>query len=172
MKVHLVWCSRSQNLWLLWSSLFVILILTAPATVGADDSAVTIVTPPTAVKLKAGHTAVIPLQIRISRGWHIFGTPPLVEGVKPSTLTVMGDAGISILPIVWPPPRKLHIGALDKDANVHENTVTLAVRLKADAKAAAGGRTLTGQFGYQACSDQRCLLYKKLDFHVPVKVVK
>lgn len=159
---------------LLWAAIAALIAWTilATAMARADDGAVRVIAPSSAVKVKAGQTAAVSVQIQVPNGWHIFGTQPLVDGVKPSVLTVTDAGGVSVLPIALPPARKVHIDALQHDANVYVNSVAVQIKLKAAAGAAAGPRILHGQLSYQACSDARCLLPKRLSFQIPVQVVK
>lgn len=157
--------------WIYWTCVIAIVLLVATAA-RADDGAVTVVAPSSAVRLKAGQSAVVPVKVQVPAGWHIFGAQPLVGGVKPAVLTLGNAAGVTVLPITLPSAKKVHVGALNADANVYENTFTVQVKVKADAGATPGARSLSGQLSYQACSDQKCLFPKKLSFSVPVNVVK
>lgn len=151
---------------------FVILaiVMAASRAFGADAEPLTVKVAP--VKVKAGASISVPVTIQLTRGWHIFGAQPLVQGVKPARLTVAAAKGVDVGAVHMPQPKKERVAALNADANVYEGAVRATVDVKAGKGAAAGRRELSGELSYQACSNTRCLFPKKLKFTVPVEVVR
>lgn len=164
----------NRTRWLLWASLLAMLLLAmlASSAARADEGPVRVSVPTAPVKIKAGQTVAVPIQVKIARGWHIFGAKPLVDGVRPAAITLKGAGGVGVVPISLPAAKKMHVEPLQADANVYESTVQVEIKLKADPKAAAGACTLDGQFAFQACSDRQCMLPRKVSFKIPVTVVK
>lgn len=156
----------------LWAALLAIVLLlasTARAARAAGDPVQATAAP---VKVKAGKSVAVALKVVIAPGWHVFGPDPKVEGVRPAALTVVGVAGLTPAPVKLPHARKVRVEALGADANVYEGAVTIAVTVKADAKAAPGPRTLDASLSYQACGEKQCLMPKKLAVKLPVVVTK
>jgi DsbC/DsbD-like thiol-disulfide interchange protein len=132
---------------------------------------VRVTAPSQAVHLKPGHAVTVPLQIVALQGWHVFGTPPLVEGIQGAALTFAAQPGVTVTVGRWPAPHRVMLGALKKEGNVYEGTVKVPVTICADAHAAPGARLVEGTLKGQACSDQQCR-FLKLSFKLPVEVGK
>lgn len=189
LRVAVIPREESRKRLLMWASLLAMLLLAMLASTAAraDDSGVQFTSPSTPIKVKAGQTAVVPVQVKIAKGWHMFGAQPLVDGMKPASLTlgiheiranqvttniVASGSGITVLPFSLPRATKVHVEALRADANVYETSFQIPIKVKVDAGASVGDRTLIGQFSYQACSTDRCLFPKKVPFTVTLAVVK
>lgn len=163
--------SIRDNTRLYWLALLagLLIALCASAAVHAADKPVSVTAG--ALKVRAGQSGSVTLRIHVANGWHIFSPNPLVDGVRPSAIQLSGASGITVGTVSMPAPQKVHVQALDKDANVYENTVTAKISLKA-APGTSGVKVLSGTLSYQACSDSRCLLPTKVPFTVSVTVAR
>ena len=76
----------------------------------------------------------------------------------PTTLTPQLPAGIQLVETIYPEGRsEKFLFSPDKPLNVYTGSVTLRLRLSADAKAALGATSLPVTLRYQACNDAACL---------------
>jgi DsbC/DsbD-like thiol-disulfide interchange protein len=151
--------------------LLLLLALTGLARAYADESPVQLKVGTSPVKVKAGATVGVPVTFTVQQGWHVFA-PSQDKDVKPVSVTLAGANGVAPLPVAMPASKRIEVKALSKQADVYEGTVKVLLKLKADAKAAPGARSLAGEFRYQACSDTRCMFPKKIKFTVPVQVIR
>lgn len=155
---------RMRSLYLLAVA---VAIVFCRAAVLADSEPVEVTSPP-AVKIKAGQTVRIPLHITVAKGWHIFGA----DWNSPTRIELGSAKGVSAAPPQLPAAHKVHIAAINQDANVYEGAVLVPLVITAAKNASAGPQSLDGTVRYQACSDAVCRLPKKASFKVAVEVVK
>lgn len=156
----------------MWAVLLAVVLLLASTARAARAAGDPVTASAASVKVKAGQSAAVALKVVIAPGWHVFGPDPNVDGVRPAALAAASAAGLTAGPVKMPAARKVRVEALNADANVYEGTVTIAVTVKADAKAAPGPRTLDATLSYQACGEKQCLMPKKLVVKLPVVVTK
>jgi DsbC/DsbD-like thiol-disulfide interchange protein len=163
---------RRDTRWIGWMAFLALLVLTTIRFAHAADTPIQVLGPSAAVKVKGGQTVTVPVTVKIAKGWHVFGAQPLIAGVRPASIALVGAAGVTALPVALPAATKIHVAPLQADANVYESDLKVPLRFKVDKSAKPGARTVNGTFSYQACSDQKCLFPKKLTFSVPITVVK
>ncbi len=132
------------------------------------DADPVVVAPPAPVKVKPGQTVKVPLHITVAKGWHIFGA----DWNSPTRIELGTAKNLSYAAPKLPPAHKVHIGAIDKDANVYEGAMLVTLEVTAAKTATPGSAALDGVVRYQACSDQVCMLPKKAPFKIAVQVIK
>jgi hypothetical protein len=125
------------------------------------------VLPPSAVQLKAGEEASIPLQIVIRPGYHINSDQPAEDYLIPTRLT-WNDTGLKVTSVAYPKAETVKYEFSEKPLSVFSNRITLRSTLAVPDPIPAGLQELTGKFRYQACNEKACLPPVTLDVTVPV----
>ncbi len=104
--------------------------------------------------------------VAIQPGYHMNSHTPSEAYLIPTTITATPPAGVTLLDTVYPPGKKIKFQFADEPLDVYSGSVTLKLKLKADASAAVGATTIPVVLRYQACSETTCLPPVK----VPVEV--
>jgi DsbC/DsbD-like thiol-disulfide interchange protein len=96
--------------------------------------------------------------VEIARGYHMNSHKPTDAYLIPTTLTPQLPAGFQLVDTVYP-NGKLEKFAFspDKALDVYSGSVTLRLKLAAQANAALGSATIPMTLHYQACNDSACL---------------
>lgn len=107
--------------------------------------------------------------VQIVQGYHMNSHKPLDSYLIPTTLTPQLPAGFKLVEVVYPAghDRKFPFSP-DKPLNVYTDSVTLRLRLVAEASAPLGSTSLPVTLRYQACNNSACLPPVKVP--VPVRV--
>ena len=96
--------------------------------------------------------------VDIARGFHMNSHKPSDVYLIPTTLTPQLPAGIQLVETIYPEGRsEKFLFSPDKPLNVYTGSVTLRMRLSADANVALGATSLPVTLRYQACNDAACL---------------
>jgi DsbC/DsbD-like thiol-disulfide interchange protein len=141
--------------------------LTASAQFNALE--VASVLPAAPVKVAAGKTVEVPLNIRIRRGYHINSDKPAESYLIPTKLT--WDLSVfNAASIKYPEPEVVKYDFSDKPLSVYSGTIEITSTLAAPTELPAGLTELSGKFRYQACNDKACLPPRTTEFSVPVAV--
>lgn len=107
----------------------------------------------------------------IHEGYHMNSHHPLDSYLIPTTLTAKVPEGLKMVDTIYPAGRdKKFPFSPTKPLNVYSGSVTLRVKLKADANAKIGSTTLPLTLRYQACNNSACLPPVKIPVDVPVNV--
>lgn len=107
----------------------------------------------------------------IHEGYHMNSHHPLDTYLIPTTMTAKAPEGLKILDTVYPPGRdKKFPFSPTKPLNVYTGSVTLRLKMKAEANAKTGSTTIPVTLRYQACNDSACLPPVKIAVDVPVDV--
>ena len=110
--------------------------------------------------------------VDIARGFHMNSHKPTDEYLIPTTLTPQLPAGFRAQRTPFIPKGRLEKFSFspNKPLDVYTGSVTLKLRLMADAKAPLGTATIPVTLRYQACNDAACLPPVKVPVNVEVRV--
>ncbi len=109
--------------------------------------------------------------VDIARGFHMNSHKPTDEYLIPTTLTAQLPAGFELNDTIYPNGRLEKFSfSPNKPLDVYTGSVTLKLRLTADAKAPLGMATIPVTLRYQACNDAACLPPVKVPVNVEVRV--
>lgn len=109
--------------------------------------------------------------VDIARGFHMNSHKPTDEYLIPTTLTPQLPAGFELTDTIYPNGRLEKFSfSPNKPLDVYTGSVTLRLRLKADAKVPLGMATIPVTLRYQACNDAACLPPVKVPVNVEVHV--
>jgi DsbC/DsbD-like thiol-disulfide interchange protein len=152
-----------------WRILATCVVLAAIASVGlyrhADAQSVpnpaAVVKPQTYVsldKVPRGQTFEAAVVVHIARGFHMNSNKPLEDYLIPTTLTANPPKGIKVLDTIYPPGEmKTFTFSPKKPLNVYTDSVTLRLKMAAEASAPLGAVSIPVTLRYQACNDTSCL---------------
>lgn len=105
--------------------------------------------------------------VEIQHGYHMNSNKPTDPYLIPTTLTPQLPAGIELRDTVYPQGRLEKFSfSPNKELDVYTDSVTVRLKLAAQANAALGTTTIPATLRYQACNDTACLPPVK----VPVSV--
>jgi DsbC/DsbD-like thiol-disulfide interchange protein len=109
--------------------------------------------------------------VKIAEGYHMNSHKPSDAYLIPTTLTPQLPPGFKLVEAVYPAGRnKTFPFSPDKPLNVYSGSVTLRLRLTADASAPLGPAAIPIMLRYQACNDSACLPPVKIPVSVKLEV--
>ncbi len=107
----------------------------------------------------------------IHEGYHMNSHHPLDSYLIPTAMTVNPPAGIKVVDTMYPPGHdKTFPFSPKKPLNVYTGSVTLRLKLMAEAKAKLGSTTIPVTLRYQACNNSACLPPVRIPVDVPVNI--
>lgn len=107
----------------------------------------------------------------IHEGYHMNSHHPLDSYLIPTTMTANAPAGIKVVDTIYPPGRdKKFPFSPTKPLNVYSGSVTLRLKMTAEAGAKIGSTVIPVTLRYQACNDSACLPPVKIAVDVPVDI--
>jgi DsbC/DsbD-like thiol-disulfide interchange protein len=150
----------------LWTTIFAIALslpgsLSHASPQSAMVSAASIVKPQAYVSLQPvprGNEFQVAVVAEIARGYHVNSHKPTDAYLIPTTVTPQLPAGFQLVDTIYP-DGKLETFAFspDKPLDVYTGSVTLRLRLIAQADAVLGPAAIPFTLRYQACSESTCL---------------
>jgi DsbC/DsbD-like thiol-disulfide interchange protein len=133
-----------------------------------------VVKPHTYVSLEPvprGKEFQVAVVVDIARGYHMNSHKPTDAYLIPTTLTPQLPPGFQLLDTIYPNGQLEKFGfSPDKALDVYSGSVTLRLRLTAQADAALGSATIPVTLRYQACNDSACLPPVKVPVDVKLTV--
>jgi DsbC/DsbD-like thiol-disulfide interchange protein len=109
--------------------------------------------------------------VDIARGYHMNSNKPTDPYLIPTTLKADMPAGIELRDTIYPAGKMEKFAfSPDKPLNVYTGSVTLRLRLAAQASAALGAATIPVTLRYQACNDSACLPPVRVPISVKLEV--
>jgi DsbC/DsbD-like thiol-disulfide interchange protein len=121
----------------------------------------TIVKPETFVsvdKVPRGQTFEAAVVVEIAKGFHMNSNKPSEDYLIPTTITPNPPAGFRLVDTTYPEGQpKTFSFSPKKPLSVYTDTVTLRLKLAADAAAPLGATSIPATLRYQACNDTACL---------------
>jgi uncharacterized protein YcnI len=109
--------------------------------------------------------------VDIARGYHMNSNKPTDPYLIPTTLKAEMSAGIELRDTIYPAGKMEKFAfSPDKPLNVYTGSVTLRLRLAAQADAVLGVATIPVTLRYQACNDSACLPPVKVPVSVKFEV--
>jgi len=109
--------------------------------------------------------------VEIARGYHMNSHHPSDAYLIPTTLTAQLPAGFQLVDTIYPDGHAQKFAfSPDKPLDVYSGSVTLKLKLLAQASAPAGPITIPIILRYQACNDSTCLPPVKLPLEAKVVV--
>jgi thioredoxin:protein disulfide reductase len=134
----------------------------------------TIVKPTTYVsldKVPRGQTFEAAVVVEITKGFHMNSNKPSEDYLIPTTITPNPPAGIRVVDTIYPEGQpKTFTFSPKKPLSVYTDTVTLRLKLAADASAPLGATSIPATLRYQACNDTACLPPVRVPVTVSVEV--
>jgi DsbC/DsbD-like thiol-disulfide interchange protein len=113
----------------------------------------------------------VAVAIEIASGFHMNSHKPLDSYLIPTTLTPQLPAGFTLTETVYPNGRNEKFPfSPDKPLNVYSGSVTLRLRLSAQASAPIGATTIPITLRYQACNNSACLPPVKIPVNAQIQV--
>jgi DsbC/DsbD-like thiol-disulfide interchange protein len=109
--------------------------------------------------------------VDIARGYHMNSHKPTDAYLIPTTLTAELPAGIELRDTIYPAGKTEKFSfSPDRPLDVYTGSVTLRLKLAAQAGAALGETTIPVTLRYQACNDSACLPPVKVPVSVKFEV--
>jgi Disulphide bond corrector protein DsbC len=122
-------------------------------------------------RVPRGKAFEVAIVANIHEGYHMNSHHPLDSYLIPTTMTANAPAGIKVVDTIYPPGQdKKFPFSPTKPLNVYTGSVTLRLKMTAEANAKIGSTTIPVTLRYQACNDSACLPPVKIAVDVPVDV--
>lgn len=122
-------------------------------------------------KVPRGRAFEAAVVVGIANGFHMNSNKPSEDYLIPTTITLNPPAGIKVLDTIYPPGQmKAFAFSPKKPLNVYTNTVTLRLKLTAEASAPLGSLSIPATLRYQACNDTACLPPVKVPITIGIDV--
>jgi DsbC/DsbD-like thiol-disulfide interchange protein len=113
----------------------------------------------------------VAVAIEIANGYHMNSHKPLDSYLIPTVLTPQVPAGFTLADTIYPNGRNEKFPfSPDKPLNVYSGSVTLKLKLSADATAPMGAVTIPMTLRYQACNNSACLPPVKVPVNALIQV--
>jgi DsbC/DsbD-like thiol-disulfide interchange protein len=169
---------RFASAWLAMLLAVSLISLTAPRCPSAEPqglpSAAAVVKPQAYVSLDPvprGREFEVAITVEIARGFHMNSHKPSDDYLIPTTITPQLPPGIKLADTIYPPGQlKKFAFSPNKPLDVYTGSVTLKLKLVAQANAALGAMTIPVTLRYQACNDAACLPPVKVPVNVALEV--
>jgi thiol:disulfide interchange protein DsbD len=136
---------------------------------GPSQTAASLVKPQAFISLDAvpqGKPFEAAVVVAIQQGYHMNSHTPSEAYLIPTSITATPPAGVKLVDTVYPPGKRIKFQFADEPLDVYSGSVTVKLKLAAEASAAVGATTIPVVLRYQACSETTCLPPVK----VPVEV--
>jgi thioredoxin:protein disulfide reductase len=134
-----------------------------------------VITPETFVSLDhvpQGQTFEAAVVVKIASGFHMNSHKPSEDYLIPTTITATPPQGIRVVDTIYPPGHdKTFTFSPKQPLNVYSDSMTLVLKLAADAGAPVGATQVPAILRYQACNDTMCLPPVRVPVTVAVDVV-
>lgn len=118
-----------------------------------------------------GQTFEAAVVMQIIPGFHMNSHKPSEDYLIPTTITPAAPAGIRVVDTVYPAGQLKNFSfSPNKPLDVYTDSVTLQLKLSADAKAPIGPMSIPVTLRYQACNDKACLPPVKVPVTIDVKI--
>jgi thiol:disulfide interchange protein DsbD len=117
----------------------------------AEATAVAVVEP-----VRAGTTALVRLQVKVAKGFHIQSDKPRDPSLIPLTLTIDAPAGVSVSGLTFPPAKDFTLKGSDQPLAVFEGAFPIEARLAIAKDHPAGEISVPARLRYQACDETTC----------------
>jgi DsbC/DsbD-like thiol-disulfide interchange protein len=118
-----------------------------------------------------GRTFEVAIVVDIARGFHMNSHKPTDEYLIPTTITPQLPAGVTLAGTIYPSGRLGKFAfSPTKPLDVYTGSVTLKLRLVAQANAPLGPTAIPVTLRYQACNDAACLPPVKVPVNVQIEV--
>jgi DsbC/DsbD-like thiol-disulfide interchange protein len=122
-------------------------------------------------KVPRGQTFDAAVVVQIVPGFHMNSNKPSEDYLISTTITPNPPAGIRVVSTIYPAGQlKKFSFSPDKPLNVYSESVTLRLKLAADAAAPLGPQTIPATLRYQACNDTTCLPPVKVPVNLSVEI--
>jgi DsbC/DsbD-like thiol-disulfide interchange protein len=109
-------------------------------------------------KVPRGQAFEAAVVVQITNGFHMNSNKPSEDYLIPTTITPNPPQSIRVLDTVYPPGKpKTFSFSPNKPLSVYSDSVTLRLKLSADASAPLGPMVIPVTLRYQACNDSTCL---------------
>jgi thiol:disulfide interchange protein DsbD len=125
------------------------------------------VSPPDAVVVKRGGTAVEKLRVEVLAGFHVNSDKPKDEFLIPLKLTWTAGP-LDATSITYPKPEEVKVGA--DLLNVLTGSFNIQTEFRSPGTAQPGSATMTGKLRYQACNNEMCFRPATIEVRVPVVI--
>ena len=122
------------------------------------------------VRIPAGGSATVALEVKVEPGWHVNANPPSPDYMIPTEVTIEAAGGVSAGKGEYPAPMPLKVGFEEQQILTYGGTFVVRLPLAAAGGAVRGPRTLKGTVSFQACSDQLCLTPASVPFELHAEV--
>jgi DsbC/DsbD-like thiol-disulfide interchange protein len=140
---------------------------------GAMPNGASVVKPHAYVSLDAvptGKTFEVAIVADIQSGYHMNSNKPSEDYLIPTTVALTPPSGFRLLSTTYPDGKLLSFTFSKDKLSVYSGSVTVRIKLAADASAAPGDATLPFLLHFQACNDTACLPPAKIQIPVTVKI--
>jgi len=138
-----------------------------------SQTAASLVKPQTFISLEAvpqGKQFEAAVVVAIQQGYHMNSHTPSEAYLIPTTLTATPPAGFKVVDTMYPPGKQIKFQFSEKPLDVYSGSVTVKLKLAADASAPVGAATIPVVLRYQACNETTCLPPTKVPIDVKFSV--
>lgn len=120
-------------------------------------------------KVQPGSQFQIAIVVDITKGWHINANPTR-EGLFPTEILLPEIPNLTFGEIAYPKGDTLDIASIGT-APVYHDTIKIGIPVTLSNSAPIAPMTLNLELGYQACSDEQCLLPETQNISIPMDIV-
>ncbi len=119
---------------------------------------------------KPGDTVTLAITLKIEDGWHTYSiTQPPDQAATATVIKAENSNGLvplddTFAPSAPPTIKELTVGTQKFKQEVYHGEVTWTRRYRVEPSASTGNFGLSGSIRYQVCTEQQCLLPKKISF--------
>jgi DsbC/DsbD-like thiol-disulfide interchange protein len=114
------------------------------------------------ISMKPGKTMILPVQVKLQKGWYIYGFTPAVnkDGIGPQATEILisdSTGSVKTDTVIAPSAHKKYDEAFEMDVESFKSSFTCKVKLSTSAQAPRSCITVPVLFTYQLCDGTMCL---------------
>ena len=119
-----------------------------------------------------GEKKEYPLELNITKGYHIQSNPASEKYLIPVTATLEPNDVVAIGKPIYPPGIPFRLKGSQTDISTYEDTVRIKIPIQVSSSAKPGDVVLKGTLRYQGCDAVLCFPPTKLPLELKLKVVR
>lgn len=124
------------------------------------------------LEIAPGEKKDYPLELNITKGYHIQSNPASEKYLIPATATIETTSGIAIGEPIYPPGVPFRLKGSQTDISTYENSIRIKIPIQVNSDTKPGEVSLKGTLRYQGCDAILCFPPVKLPFEVKLKIIK
>ena len=127
---------------------------------------------PSLIRISQNSKCQINVDLVIEHGYHLVANPPSDKNLVPTQIDFQKSNDLKINVVQYPKGKTLWLSGLGKNWLIYEAEINIPVELRSISTTDIGSRKLSALLRYQACTFEKCLLPRTIQFEMKLDIVK